>query len=94
MRFNPNKPILQLILRKFLKVSPSHIGVVASGLLLMGYLYFGGLVRSLWHSGIFVIFVVKSVTLAFEGLGAKGARMDLMIGATSVRGLVILGLRC
>jgi hypothetical protein len=39
------------------------------------------LVRDIQRSGIvFVVFVVKSVTLAFEGLSAEGAKMDLVIG--------------
>jgi hypothetical protein len=30
---------------------------------------------------VFVVFVVKSITLSFEGPRAEGAKMDLTIGA-------------
>jgi hypothetical protein len=83
MRFDPNEPILQLIFWKFLKVSPSHIEVVSLELVLMGYLYFEGLVHSLWHSGIVLRFL-KGVTLAFEGLGGEGAKLDLTSTVTLV----------
>jgi hypothetical protein len=58
---------------RFLKAIPSRIGVV-------GGLKSNGLFCDLRRTGIpFVVFVVKSVTLAFEGLGTKGAKMDLVI---------------
>jgi hypothetical protein len=62
--------------------------MVALGLSLMGYLNFEGLIHNLWHSGIILrFFMVKSVTLAFEGLGAEGVRLDLMTIATLGVGL-------
>jgi hypothetical protein len=30
---------------------------------------------------LFCVFVVKNITLALEGLGAEGVKMDLVIGA-------------
>jgi hypothetical protein len=41
---------------------------------------------------LFCDFFAKSITLALKGLGAEGAKMDLVIGATSMRGLAVLGL--
>jgi hypothetical protein len=60
---------------RFSKASPSCIGDD-------GGLRFDELVHDLRRSGIvFVIFVVKSIALAFEGLGVEGAKIDLVIGA-------------